>query len=289
MTSAYSYEHSGRVVIRDRDSEREIWLHPRHAIYAPDCIQHFDYYHGAVQPTHSTVVDYSQGRFHQVVGFDDFPIFAPSLMEPFDTCRQYLELARLTGGEFVMDLGAYCGLTSIAFAKAVGLSGFVLAVEPDPVSAATAEINLGEYRRVSKLRNVRLMDCAVAGTAAIRPFVSEGNMGSGFTGTLHASRHATARVAAYTLDHLMATTGLARVDFVKMDIEGAELEVLRAAGGFLERFRPRLIVEPHFVEGRLVTDDVCDLLSGYGYEVDVIQQRGVAIPLITAEPGRHHD
>jgi FkbM family methyltransferase len=69
------------------------------------------------------------------------------------------------------------------------------------------------------------------------------------------------RVPVRTLDSILAETGVDRVDFLSVDVEGAELAVLR--GFSIARYRPRLI---------LVEDDVQDLtkyayLAANGYKL----------------------
>lgn len=283
MTDTFKSLQNGRIVVRDRNSSREIWLSPRHEVYTQDLLDNFEYYYGAVQPRENHIVDYSNGRLHRVIGFEDFPIYFPSLAEPLDTCLQYLELAQLGGGETVLDLGAYCGLSTIAFAKRVGHGGMVVAAEPDATNAGACEMNLRTFA-AGGYSNVRLLHCAVAGADGDREFIAEGNMGSGFAGTLHPSRGAGKPVPALTLESIARITRLERIDLVKMDIEGAELEVLRSSGAFLLHFRPRLIIEPHFLEGLIDTDAVVSCLDTIGFDTTVVPQRGASVPLILATP-----
>src|SRR5438874_5603564 len=118
-------------VIKDM---RVLRLSANHAVYLPDIISSFDYYAGAVVPFQvegRELIDFSTPRYHDVIGFDQYPIYFPSLAEPVVTSAQYLEFARLSEGMSVLDLGAYSGLTSILFSRAVGLAGSVVAVEAD--------------------------------------------------------------------------------------------------------------------------------------------------------------
>ncbi len=282
--SARAYVDGDRIVIHDPETGRSIWIRASHQVYQYDLIANFDYYYGAVRADDRRVVDYSKAKLHRVVGFDDFPVFFSSFAEPFDACAQYLELAQLQPGETVLDLGAYCGLTAIVFARAVGHGGVVVAVEPDPANTAACEMNL---RTVAAMgwSNIRLLHCAVAGRDGPRELIADGNMGSGLAGTLHSSRGGDRKtVDALSLDSIVRITQLERVDFVKMDIESAELEVLRAAEAFLTKFRPRLVVEPHFLEMEPVADRVLECLRGFGYAAEIIPQRGYNLPLITARP-----
>jgi hypothetical protein len=69
-----------------------------------------------------------------------------------------------------------------------------------------------------------------------------------------------------------------------MDIEGAELAVLRKAGKFLRVHQPRLVIEPHIVEGKMSTEEICHILKSYGYVTELLQQGVQNWPLIAARP-----
>jgi hypothetical protein len=77
---------------------------------------------------------------------------------------------------------------------------------------------------------------------------------------------------------------LERVDFIKIDIEGTEDSLLQGSASFFAAFRPRMVIEPHMVAGQLVTESVIASLSRFGYRCQTIDQHGVSLPLIVAEP-----
>ncbi len=276
-----------------RVGHRVILLRAQHQCYAEYIRRDFDYYFGAVDSARvgeDHVVDFSTPRNHRVQGFDDFPIFCSSLAEPYDWCVQYLEHAGVLAGATVLDLGAYCGLTTIAFSKAVGATGRVVALERDSENHAAAVLNLERHAKHSGLTNVLITRACVAGTAKMVPFLSEGSRGS-LARSVAVGERETGRprpVQGITMLELATSLQLSRVDFVKMDIEGMEREVIATARAFLDQFRPRMIIEPHSVRGALTTDDVCGLLAGMRYTTEVIAQRGITVPLIVAVPTPEH-
>jgi hypothetical protein len=91
-------------------------------------------------------------------------------------------------------------------------------------------------------------------------------------------------VPVISLSDFCAEFKIGRIDYIKMDIEGAEVEVLQSSGEILKKFKPRLIIEPHVVGTRLVTDDLCKILSEYGYNTEVLAQSDLPLPLIFAYP-----
>jgi Methyltransferase FkbM domain len=73
-----------------------------------------------------------------------------------------------------------------------------------------------------------------------------------------------------TLDQLVAQGTIAPPDFLKIDVEGGELAVLRGAAETLRDRRPRLVIETH---GHAVETAVADLLVAAGYRVTIVAQR----------------
>lgn len=277
-------------VISERDA-RIIRLNRANAVYIVDVVECFEYYFGSVAPItvraykrSYSMVDFSTPRFHLVNGFEDFPLMYPSMTESFITVQQYLDFAALSAGDTVLDLGAYSGLTSIAFSKAVGPSGAVIALEPDPTNHTAATTNFGLHRQLNGLANITLLKAAVTDHSGSIELSAEGSLGSAITDAVGRYRGATLRVDSLTLDDLAERLGLSHVAFVKMDIEGAEETALRSAARFFERFQPRIIVEPHSVKGVRSDRAVMSILDKFQYDCELIDQTGVVLPLIAAVP-----
>ena len=256
-------------------------------------MESFDHYFGSVRSMTVDVggeaweeVDFSKPSDHWVTGFEAFQIRCPSHAEPYQVCLDYLELASLGPGDVVLDLGGYAGLTAIAFSKAVGPNGRVLVLEPDPCNCTCCEVNLKRYYDSGGWSNITLLPMAVSDKPGTLRFSSEGSMGSSAIGIVGSGRGAVLEVEATTLQALAEAQGLEKVDFVKMDIEGSEVNVLRAAGAFLRRFHPRLIVEPHFFNGGRSDEFFLPWLQQAGYTCRVLEQTGYTLPLVVAEMTR---
>jgi len=87
------------------------------------------------------------------------------------------------------------------------------------------------------------------------------------------------------LDRVLQENPIHRVDVVKLDVEGAELSVLRGAKLTLARHRPAIITEIHeaaFHAAGYGYEEFLGLLGGFGYEFYLIDDDGE-----TAEIGRH--
>lgn len=122
-------------------------------------------------------------------------------------------------GMRVVDVGAHIGLYSLLAAKIVGSNGSVIAVEPEPGNFDLLSLNV----RTNGLTNVRPLDVALAdrvGTAALCFGEHTGAyslVGGG----------ASVTVPVTTLDVVAEEHLSGRIDLLKIDVEGAEMAVLR--------------------------------------------------------------
>lgn len=266
----------GRQVIR---------IAPRHVVYGHDIINAFDYYFQAVKPeviSESLIVDYSQPKFHEVIGYAGPPVFFSALSEPLVTTQQYLDFAKLENGCVVLDLGAYSGLTALVFSDRVAPDGRVIAVEADEENIAVIKKNLENYKTATG-RAVDLVAAAVWTHNRGVEFSVEGNMGSSAVSIVGRSRGTIKKVASMTLSELATAFALDRVDFVKCDIEGAEALIFNDEQ-FFSTFKPRIIVEVHMVNGVETTAAVTAALQRYGYQCQRVVQHGVELPLLECYP-----
>lgn len=139
-------------------------------------------------------------------------------------------------GDVVLDCGAAFGDISLQFAEAVGPDGLVLCFEPYHLFLRVYAANLALNPELCG--RIRLVERGVWDRdEEVLSFI-EGGGGS----CIDESGSATFKIRTLTLDTAVAQAGLSRVDFIKMDIEGAELRALKGAEGLLRRFRPRLAV-----------------------------------------------
>jgi len=268
-----------------RQGAKVIRLSHRHQFYLPDLIRDFDYYFSAVEPIclgGVELVDYSTPRYHDVIGFPLHPVIFPSLAEPLSTTSQYLDFGELSVGDVVLDLGAYSGLTSILFDQIVGPSGKVIAVDADLENIKYIRKNVRLYGGVTG-RTIEVEHGAVWENDGELEFSSEGSMGSSAASIVGRERGALSKVSCFTLTSLAERHNLDRVDFIKCDVEGAEAVIFEQPR-FFARFRPRIIMEVHPVDGRLTTEACRQTLSGFGYECRQIDQPGSNLPLLECVP-----
>ena len=137
---------------------------------------------------------------------------------------------RLRRGDIVLDCGGHLG-TFTRYALNRGARAVVV-VEPDPINAAFIRKSFAS--EISE-RRVRLVEAALTeqgGEVSFDPSESAG-------GSVASQRSAlTITVKAMTIDEIVQD--LPRVDFIKMDIEGAERAALLGAKASIARWKPRM-------------------------------------------------
>jgi FkbM family methyltransferase len=149
----------------------------------------------------------------------------------------------LERGMTAVDIGAHHGLYTVLAGKCVGREGKVLAFEP---SERECE-RLRKHLRVNRCRNVRVMQYALGSEEGEEALYLAGGQHD-FCNSLRLPDVPDAvqktRVEVRRLDQALEELATLRVDFVKLDVEGGELDVLAGAERLLERRpRPVLLVE----------------------------------------------
>lgn len=148
----------------------------------------------------------------------------------------------LRPGDTFLDVGAHHGIYSILAAKRLAGHGRVLAFEPSPRERRRMDLHV----RMNRLPIVSVEPYAIGsnnGREGLFVVVSD------FT-TMNSLRHpalegAVERVPVETrrLDDYLGQKNLDRLDLLKVDIEGGELELFRGAEDCLQRLRPLVICE----------------------------------------------
>lgn len=148
----------------------------------------------------------------------------------------------LQPGMVFFDIGAYHGIYSLVASRRLEDSGHVIAFEPSPREFSRLRLHL----RWNGVRRARAECCAVGARAEERTFFQ---VSSGDTTRNSLRPPATTdslkevRVKTISLDQYIAGFPLDRVDIVKLDVEGGEMEVLGGASSLLTRLRPIFICE----------------------------------------------
>lgn len=169
-------------------------------------------------------------------------------------------------GDLVFDIGANIGQTAVLFAEIVGPAGAVVALEPTEAAFNVLQINK-TLNGLEHLLPVRRAAGAMEGSAEIVVDTRTGGRTSSLRSIASGGpRGATQSVRVTTLDALTAEHGVP--DFVKIDVEGWELEVLRGAA--MDTYAP---ATRFFIEVRQDTmREVLATLGAHGYRCRLLEQ-----------------
>lgn len=140
----------------------------------------------------------------------------------------------------VLDLGAHHGFYTLLASKCVGRNGRVIAFEPSPRERKALHLHL----KLNRCKNVEVQEFALGDkrTTADLHVVEDSEAGCNSLRRPDTQAKTTPiPVSIVRLDDWLADNEIERVDFIKLDVEGAELATLKGAGSLLER-RPRPII-----------------------------------------------
>jgi FkbM family methyltransferase len=170
-------------------------------------------------------------------------------------------------GDIVLDVGAWVGGFTVWAAFSAGR---VIAVEPHP-------LNLLYLRRnVAGLANVEVVGEALwRKKGRMRLFLGPSSVQHSLIagkGNELEERRAWVWVRTETLDGLVSRLGLRRVDFLKMDVEGAEVEILRKGKKTLERTRKIAVAAYHRWKGEQTWPRVRERLEEAGFSTEVTEK-----------------
>lgn len=159
--------------------------------------------------------------------------------------------------EVFIDVGAHIGKYALQVARIVGNQGVVVAVEPNLENYQT----LTKAVRLNNFKNVILLNLAAwSQNCNLQVFFGDSsghhtankNTGFGYF-----------EVEAKTIDSIIHDLNIKRVDWIKIDVEGAEFEVLKGLKKTLAEMRPKVIVETFLRNLK----DVENLLNKYDYKI----------------------
>jgi FkbM family methyltransferase len=171
-------------------------------------------------------------------------------------------------GMRVLDIGAQSGFYSLLLSRLVGPDGMVFAFEPLPANFRVLEENLS----LNSIQNVMIRREAVSDFSGNISFEFPREEVSLIAGPLLESDNLGAfQVPAISLDDFVRQTGQP-IQFIKMDVEGAETAVLRGAVQTLKAFHPAMVVELHHDHPQDGLHPAITLLEQLGYQIEWLNE-----------------
>jgi FkbM family methyltransferase len=167
--------------------------------------------------------------------------------------REMLGLSDVVGpGSVCIDIGAAAGLYTVALSQLAGPTGQVHSIEPLPFAHPlwTRVLRGGTGQNVHRYtmalgvepgQGTMSVPIGKYGAVTGRSFLAWRTDGLGSNSEFRG--HKEVKVEVDTLDGLCGRLELTRLDFLKIDVEGAELHVLEGGHKSIDRFRPAILVE----------------------------------------------
>ncbi len=201
--------------------------------------------------------------------FDSLNLSIPGDYEPFET---KIVKKMVKKGYTVLDIGANIGYYTLIFAKLVGKSGKVYTFEPDPSNFALLQRNI----KINNYQNVILVNKAVSNkNGKGKLFLSEKNMGDHVIFDLYNGRK-TIEIEIIKIDDYFKNYN-GRIDFIKMDIQGAEGSTIEGMASVLKKNKNMIILTEFYPYGlkRFGIDakNFLNLLLNYGFKLYNLNER----------------
>jgi len=176
--------------------------------------------------------------------------------------RNLREYFKLDKGVFI-DVGANIGKYSIILGKKLNDTGKVLAFEPMPEIFKILKKNID----LNNLQNIIPIEIALGDEEGyIEFYLDKENVGGGGHSLVKKTENKI-KVQVKKLDNILKNLKIKNVDLIKIDVEGAEADVLKGAEKTLKKYHPRIIFEAWNEE---YLDKIKKVLQPFNYKIKQI-------------------
>ena len=173
-------------------------------------------------------------------------------------------------GMTILDIGAHIGVLAVPLANKVGLKGKVYAFEPTPTTLKV----LRKTVSINNAKNISVEPYALADTKGKLVFYTSDNKVDNSNSLVNNHRidrkETSIEVDVTTVDDFVHSHNISNVDFIKIDVEGAELRLLKGAATTVSRDRPKMVLSMHPASIKNFGDsseEIWNFLKGYGYRI----------------------
>lgn len=215
-----------------------------------------------VTPGRDHIFDAYLGVFKVLID-TTYPIESAMLTGRYDHDTSGLIESLVQPDWLCMDVGANVGAISLALAKAAS-AGRVIAIEPGPGLCERMRRNIEMNPSIA--RHIEIIEVGVSDKPG-QLFWKEDDRNRGNAGLLGQDGIA---VPVTTVDSIVAELNLSRLDFIKIDVEGMELEVIGGALNSIKSLRPFIYYETlepfRLARGFDFYSKIYDLLSSLDYQ-----------------------
>ena len=196
----------------------------------------------------------------------------------------------LKAGYTFWDIGAHFGFFSLFAAKIIGPNGRIFSFEPAP------DVFKLLSKTIQKIDSIKAVQCGVGNTDTVATFTAQGDASSGSfideVTKINVFYQPNIPIQPVEVNIWKVDTLVEQLDshphFIKIDVEGFEVEVLKGAGILLSTSRPILIIEVHPPQIQLSgssEDILFEILKKHDYRWKVINQNSNGIYTILCRTG----
>jgi len=155
----------------------------------------------------------------------------------------YQHFYKVKKGDAVIDAGANCGHLSIFFSQAAGKDGTIYAFEPDSINIKRIESNIALNKNLDD--NIEIIDLLLWNKNEQVDFYESGTVGS--SAVWIPDTTLCVKKQAITIDDWVKQNRIPKIDFIKMDIEGAEIEALDGCVETIRELKPNFAIASYHV------------------------------------------
>jgi FkbM family methyltransferase len=186
--------------------------------------------------------------------------------------------SRNTNGWVCIDIGANVGAISLLLAKLTGAEGKVFAIEPGPPNVTRLRANFELNPELSA--RTEIVACGMGRSRSELWWAEEKDN----PGNAMLAQEGSHRIPVDTLDNFVREHDLDDLDFIKIDVEGMELDVMQGGKQTLLRYRPMLYFETLARYGDVHSGSNFQMIESFltgvcGYELFRISHRGELQPV----------
>jgi len=182
----------------------------------------------------------------------------------------YQHFYKVKAHDVVLDAGANCGHLSIFFSKLVGKDGIVYAFEPDHFNIK--RINSNIQLNAALADNIKIEELLLWDENKLVDFYEAGTVGSSAVWIPDADK--CVQKQAVRIDDWVVQNNIKKLDFIKMDIEGAEIEALDGCVQTIETLKPNFaIASYHIVNGEATYIKVEEFFKKNNYPYQTVRFR----------------
>jgi len=172
--------------------------------------------------------------------------------------------------DVIIDAGANCGHLSIFFSKLIGDKGLVYAFEPD--SFNIKRINKNRELNKDLSDNIKIEELLLWNENKLVNFYEAGTVGSSAVWIPDTDK--CVKKQAIRIDEWVMKNNISKLDFIKMDIEGAEIEALEGCVQTIQNLKPNFaIASYHIVNGQATYIKVEEFFKKMNYPYKTVTFR----------------